>query len=274
MTASKIKGRTPFRKVRISAITSHALPLSLVHGFALSSVALNEMERVVGGGVHSRHILRTPMDCVALFLHATLFLTGDEGKLPVHVEMSSCTDITSVLESLGRELAMLTTGAGYADTELMPMAAANIALCCFNAAGKSGQTDMLCTYLQSVVGLFETEGAVATLYKAYTTDSTEIDYAHSGTNSPEQVCQRALQMLFALISGARLSPDDAGDPAFRSRRGVGLYNQHVPVCNLATSKFLSTINDRAPIFWVECDNDDEDLLDLTDLQGHCIRVME
>jgi hypothetical protein len=266
------------RKVRLARITSHALPMPNVMGFSIFSVGMDANERAVNGGVHSRHMLVAPMDDGELFTYAMLYLTHDYGA-PVRTTVNGrFGDVSDTIDSIAEELAKLCGGPDAEGYYYTQMAAANIALACLNAVSKATRVNMLGSYLQTSVGLFETEGAVTAFWKCVDRSDTptyEVDYCASATHTPEQVCRTAFEMMFTRISDGRIPPTVFVDEALRTRRARSLASDFISVQSLAVSQFLATVNDRAPTFWVECDAPEEDeVIELDSLSGACIRVME
>ena len=269
----------PFHKIRISRITTHAEPYPMVHGFTLSSVSLDANSRACSGDVHSRHVLSRSMNDVELWLQATLFLTGHNNVIPAHIDHGSVNDISWAIGTLSLELARLMSEDVLGEGDMNNVAAANIAIACFEASRASTQIDMLAVYLQTVVGLFESEGAVATvlIYEGRDHESPSgVGHCCAKTHTPEETCRVALEMLFELITNSRHVPDmDNVDGTFMRRRAMSLMKRFEPSIKIAIQKFLSTINDRAPCFWAELDDDDgEGSVRGTELQTRAIRIME
>lgn len=264
----------PFHKVRVSRISSHALPYPLVHGFTLSSVMVDADQRVVNGGVHSRHLLGRSLTDLELWVQSTLLLTGHTGEIPTHVDAGSANDLGWVVGTLATDFARLMVADIERDAEFHNMAAANIALACLSAVNSTIQTDMFITYLQTVVGLFETEGAVSTIliYEVGDLESpTGLGHCSGGVCAPEETCKQAITMLFELISRSRLCPQVEVDGTLARRRAMSLMRQFERPIEIACQKFLGTINDRAPMFWA-VDVEPED--DLNAMQCTVSRVIE
>lgn len=264
----------PFHKVRMSRISSHALPYPLVHGFTLSSVMVGADQCVMSGGVQSRHLLGRSLTDIELWLQSTLWLTGHTGEIQTHVDSGSANDLGWIIGTLATDFARLVVADTERDAEFHNMAAANIALACLSASNATIQTDMFITYLQTVVGLFDTEGAVSTIliYEVGDFESpTGLGHCSGSVCAPEETCQQAITMLFELISRSRLCPQVEIDGTMARRRAVTLMRQFERPIEIACQKFLGTINDRAPVFWaVENERDD----DINSMQCNVCRVIE
>lgn len=265
------------RKVRLARITNHALPMPHVLGFTIFSVGMDANDRAVNGGVHSRHMLAAPMDDGELFNYALLYLTADNGA-PVRSTVSGhYSDVSDTIDSLAEEFAKLCGGPDAEGYYYTQMAAANIALACLNAVSDTMRVDFLTSYLQTVVGLFETDGAVTAFWECtdFVDPAFEVEYVSSATHTPEQCCAKAFEMMFTRISNGRIPPNLTVDNALRVRRARTLASDYKIHQAKATTRFLATINDRAPTIWIECDvPDEDDVLELDALEGNCIRVME
>lgn len=266
------------RKVRLARITAHALPVPKVLGFSLFSVGMDANDRAVNGGVHSRHMLHAPLTDGELFTQAMLYLTADYGA-PVRSTVSGqYGEVSDTIDTLAEEFAHLCGGRDAEGYYYTQMAAAHIALACLNAVTDAMCVDLLVSYLQSAVGLFETDGAVTAVWECtdWQDPAFEVEYVSSATHTPEQCCAKAFEMMFRRISDGRIPPNMQVDDALRTRRASTLAREYMRHQGKATTHFLATINDRAPTFWIECDvpEDADAVLDLDSLEGNCIRVME